>query len=1233
MVEVARKEMKSSRNEPRRELPQIHEMYQTENDESSTLDDSKHELRREWLIHTYGEMQDEASGSDASHDSLDSKPPHKQEQNADVDELELIRLETAIQEDEAYFKDEASAYFRSKQETKDLKKKIHDLKIEASKMRGKLAAKSKSKSTVPEGIKEKSDEMLNFEQNSSQIQQVDKFQNEGFVTNEDPDDGEGLADLFNEVKLASTPCDSALQTGVRTNLDPMPKDWTGLLPKQELEKWCMKRKLKKPKYNQGREGNPQQYSLSLNTHPSGKDCFHLNIIGYASYPSFKDAQQYLAAEALYKLNLNNSLHRMFPPCIQDTWLSWIKAAEDIHLAETRMQEQLKIDKLQSLLDKILSQLEEEMEKFKSKKSTFAFTERAFEFSPNKDCEVERKNRHKTSPSKLVFEKQKREFLSSCKSPQYQAMLNERSNLPISNYRAELCKAIASHQVTILCGETGCGKSTQCPQYLLEDLLLSSETTTGSVICTQPRRISAISLAERVADEMCCKVGDLVGYQIRMESKTSTRTRLFFCTTGIIIRRLQEDPNLTGVTHLVVDEVHERQWQIDILLVLLKRLLISTRTDLKVILMSATLDSNLFTNFFENAPLVCVPGRTFPVKEYYLEDILDATGHIIEEGSQCAMRDKANDAEQAKIWIRGSGRTKRREIVSLSVQAAEVDEDEPYFNYKLNTRVSMKRVNEIVLNYDLIEDILSLLLVNPDRNKTLIPPDQSKGHSLENGATLIFLPGIGEIQTLRDRLISSRIFGDSKRFLVLALHSSVSSTEQKKAFETPKSGVRKIILSTNISETSVTIPDVVCVIDTGLVREVRLNKRSNSSMLIKDWCSKASAKQRQGRAGRVQPGLCLKLFSYYTATEVMKDHSAPEIQRTPLEEICLSILASGITNDCGDILSELPEPPPENSVSQSLNLLGKIGACTTISKTSSGIVCKFTQLTALGKYLAKLPLDARLAKMLLFGCFFGCVEKIVTIASGLSSKSPFSLQLDDSQQAKAMHRRFIVPGSDCLTLYNIFHFFVKENRSFRFCRENFLSYSALTEIYETRKYLISLLVDSGFLDKGTNVINIESCQHNLNGNVESLVRVVTCAGLYPNVACITSEKIVQNKEELYIHSSSVGLGNKNKSVESSWIVFNERFETRKAFISSIGPTTPFALLLFSESLIIDYLRRSVMVGDWIKLGASAKTCVLLREIRKEFNKQLEHSLNGNAVSIADDFDEAVNLIVKLIKHEY
>ncbi|KAL3905902.1 MAG: hypothetical protein SGILL_009491, partial [Bacillariaceae sp.] len=597
-------------------------------------------------------------------------------------------------------------------------------------------------------------------------------------------------------------------------------------------------------------------------------------------------------------------------------------------------------------------------------------------------------------------KLQQEFAQRQQRKEYREMLSQRQNLPVTAYREQFLEAVDKHSVVILQADTGAGKSTQAPQFLLEDALSKGRGDVTNIVCTQPRRVAATSLAERVADETCD----------------------------------ENEKDLNNVTHLVIDEVHERQVQTDVLLIAVKQIL-KRRRDLKVILMSATMNASLFSDFFNGAPVLKIPGRTFPVASYHLEDLLEATGHIIEEDSRYAVRDNQR-SEKTTLWVTNRGGEKRREVAdhqgSLQSEVSDL-----YPGYSRATRVSMDRVDETVLNFDLIEDVLRLLLLEPQMNSTLHAPD---GVDLASGSILVFLPGIGEIRSLSDRLSAHRRFGDTSKFSIIPLHSKLSSADQRKAFIAPKQGVRKIVVATNIAETSVTIPDVVVVIDCGRERELRRNKRTSTSILVTDFCSKASVKQRQGRAGRVQPGLCLKLFSSRKA-ESMKAVSEPELKRVPLEEVCLSILAGSMSNSCEDFLGQAPQPPEASSVQAALEVLEEVGAIKQEKETA---------LTSLGRHLARLPVDVRLGKLLILGSLFKCLDKTLTIAATLSSKSPFATSLNDGTDIKAKHKQFQDPDSDFVTLCNVYERYdVARNKSSRegriFCQSNYLNQGALFDI--------------------------------------------------------------------------------------------------------------------------------------------------------------------------------------------
>merc|ERR1711939_1045891 len=465
---------------------------------------------------------------------------------------------------------------------------------------------------------------------------------------------------------------------------------------------------------------------------------------------------------------------------------------------------------------------------------------------------------------------------------------------------------------IISGETGSGKSTQSAQFILDDLYQNSLGDSVKIICTQPRRISALGLADRVSEERCSSVGQEVGYIIRGESKTSQNTKVTFVTTGVLLRRLQtsggssEDvvASLADVSHVIIDEVHERSLDTDFLLVLLRDVL-KKRKDLKLILMSATLDAGVFEDYFKSngrVGRVEISGRTYPVEDYYLDDVIQMTGF-------------------------NSGRGGRRD--EDDADTAGMDSDVAAAIQSIGMRI----------NYDLI-------------TQTVREIDAELSHLKQGGGILIFLPGVVEISRTMDALRSVH------NLHVLPLHASLQSSEQRRVFPHAPHGKRKVVVATNVAETSITIDDIVAVIDTGRVKETSYDPQNNMRKLEEVWASRAACKQRRGRAGRVQAGKCYKLFTRNVEAN-MPAASPPEMHRTPLEQLCLSVKATGSDRNVEDFLARTISPPHSRAVKMAMMTLKRMGAL------DNG------RLTGLGTYLAMIPADLRCAKLLVYGVLFDC----------------------------------------------------------------------------------------------------------------------------------------------------------------------------------------------------------------------------------------------------------------------
>ncbi|CAM0904619.1 unnamed protein product [Alopecurus aequalis] len=822
-----------------------------------------------------------------------------------------------------------------------------------------------------------------------------------------------------------------------------------------------------------------------------------------------------------------------------------------------------------------------------------------------------------------------------KLPNYLKMLEARASLPIARLKKHFLQLLKENDVIVVSGETGCGKTTQVPQFILDDMIESELGGNCNIICTQPRRIAAISVAERVSDERCesspGSKDSLVGYQVRLDSARNERTKLLFCTTGILLRKLSGNKDLSDVTHVVVDEVHERTILSDFLLIVLKSL-VEKRSNqpgrkLKVILMSATVDSSLFARYFGDCPVITVEGRTHPVSTHFLEDVYEKMEYCLALDSPAS---GAYFAQHGEKWKHATSSVNNRRGMKNLVLSSWGDESmlsENYVNphytfdfyqsYSERTNQNLKRLNEDVIDFDLLEDLICYI----DEN---CPP----------GAVLVFLPGVAEIEMLIDRLSASVRFKGASSDWILPLHSMLSPTDQRKVFQSPPENVRKVILATDIAETSITIDDVVYVVDTGKHKENRYNPQKKMSSIVEDWISRANAKQRRGRAGRVRPGLCFCLYTHHRFEKLMRPFQVPEMLRMPLTELCLQIKSLHL-GDIKSFLLKAVEPPKEEAISSAVDLLYKVGAFE-----------GHEELSPLGYHLAKLPVDVLIGKMMLYGAIFGCLSPVLSVAAFLSYKSPFISPKDEKQnveKAKAALLNENLDGSTSVVdnkqsdhllmviAYNKWSWILQEHgarSAHQFCRSFYLNSTVMYMIRDMRLQYGSLLADIGLVDlpkerpmNGNRKNNLESwfsnmsLPFNLYARYTSVIKSVISAGLYPNVAA-TLEGVdpgalggrkpsdvlfgkdrprwYDGRREVHIHPSSVN--HSLKSVQYPFLVFLEKVETSKVFLRDTSVISPYSLLLFGGSMVIQHQAGVVVIDGWLRLNAAAQTAVLFKQLR-------------------------------------
>jgi ATP-dependent RNA helicase DHX57 len=575
---------------------------------------------------------------------------------------------------------------------------------------------------------------------------------------------------------------------------------------------------------------------------------------------------------------------------------------------------------------------------------------------------------------------------------------QRESLPIFAYKDEIISEIEHNQVVILAAETGSGKSTQTGQYILEHYLRNTKASNCMIACAQPRRISATSIAERVASEFGDKLGNLIGYKIRMDSKFSSNTRLCYMTTGLLLRYSLDDPLFSQFSHIIIDEVHERSCDVDLLLALLKFVMISgKRSDLRITLMSATLDSAAYINYFGMGRVLKIPGRTFPVNSLYLDDILNLHDTVFDYKPPSRMyRPKEKQIEL-------------KEENKLLQRLNEIDEN------NIDPSLYVSVIWHIYFEYV-----------------------QSKNM---NGSILIFLPGMSDIlimmESFRSSIADRKL--SEKDFWILPLHSSLSASEQRKVFQIPPLGIQKIIFSTNIAEASITIEDVVYVIDSGKMNQSEFDTSRSMSILVDSWISKSNSTQRQGRAGRVRSGYCFKMFTSKRFKKFLEE-PVPEIQRTSLDGMYLQIefmmmnsnFFSKNWKNAESFLLSLMNPPSMDKIKASHQFLESIGA---IYFNIDG-----SKLTSLGAILARLPnTDVRISKLLVFGALMRCLTPALIIAVFLTEQPPFISPFDKREESTLSKRNFRCGFSDHLSLVRVFDLwyrsYIESNQNERrFCEE-------------------------------------------------------------------------------------------------------------------------------------------------------------------------------------------------------
>ncbi|RMB95416.1 hypothetical protein DUI87_28138 [Hirundo rustica rustica] len=890
------------------------------------------------------------------------------------------------------------------------------------------------------------------------------------------------------------------------NFDYSARSWTGKSPKQFLIDWCRKNFPKSP--NPAFEKIPvgKYWKCRVRIIKSSDDVMVMcpTIVTEDSM----QAQHLAATLALYHLTKGQSVHQLLPPTYRDVWLEW----RDI---EKKKEEESKIETNKprdTFIAKLLNKLKQQQQlQSENQPKLFEGPEDSWENLVSDEdfssLSLETSDADNLEPSRILFKK-----LQS--SSRYQRLLKERQELPVFKHKYSIVETLKKHRVVVVAGETGSGKSTQ---------------------------------------------NSLCGYQIRMESRTGEATRLLYCTTGVLLRKLQEDGLLSSISHVIVDEI------------------------------------------------------------FHVEDVIEATGYVLEKDSEYCQK-FLEEEEEVTINVTGKGGSTAKHQEYVPTQSGSGIDLAPYYaKYSNRTQQAILYMNPYKINLELILELLAYL-------------DRSPQFKNIEGAVLIFLPGLAHIQQLYDLISTDRRFNLHDRHRLIALHSVLSTQDQAAAFTIPPLGVRKIVLATNIAETGITIPDVVFVIDTGRTKENRYHESSQMSSLEETFVSKASALQRQGRAGRVRDGFCFRMYTR-DRFESFMEYSVPEILRVPLEELCLHIMKCSLGSP-EDFLSRALDPPQQQVIGNAMNLLKKIGACQ----------LNEPKLTPLGQHLAALPVNVKIGKMLIFGAIFGCLDPVATLAAVMTEKSPFTTPIGRRDEADLAKSSLAVAVSDHITIYNAYLGWkrARQEGGYRaemtYCRRNFLNRTSLLTLEDVKQELIRVVRAAGFTAPST------QCGSDVNGATQALslseialLKAVLTAGLYDNVGKILYTKSVDITEKLactvetaqgkaQVHPSSV-----NRDLQTyGWLLYQEKVRYAKVYLRETTLISPFPILLFGGDIEVQHRERLLTVDGWIHFQAPVKIAVIFKQLRVLIESVLKKKLENPKMSLEDD--KVLHIIKELIKTE-
>ncbi len=668
-------------------------------------------------------------------------------------------------------------------------------------------------------------------------------------------------------------------------------------------------------------------------------------------------------------------------------------------------------------------------------------------SDSSDTEIFKINPEQIKSSIAKKPKQINKFTGKEYTESYYKLLEKRKLLPVWSSKAQILDLVEKNRIVIIQGETGSGKTTQIPQFLLEAGYY------GGIVCTQPRRVAAMSIAKRVSQEMEVELGAQVGYTVRFDDKTSNDTLIKYATDGLLLKEATTDHTLKKYQIIIIDEAHERTLATDILFGFLKELM-EIRKELKLIIMSATFDIEKFQNYFD-APLAIIKGRTYPVEINYLSSPTD-------DYVDCAIK----------------------KVIQIH------KEEKP-------------------------------------------------------GDILLFLTGEEEIESACQQIREGiEELGDEVGYAnVVPIYSTLPPYLQEKIFEPPPGpnprGIkgRKIVVATNIAESSITIDGIVYVVDPGFTKQKVFNPRGKMESLLINIISKENADQRAGRAGRTKPGKCFRLYTKESYEKELKKSSIPEILRSNITSVVLNLLKLGIQ----DLVHfDFIDPPAPETMMRAIEMLNYLGAMDDDGK-----------LTELGSQMNQFPLEPELSKMVLAGVKYKCINDMLTIAATLSVKSPFLRPRGKENEADSKKYQFTHHSGDHITLIMVYNAF-KKNENQNWCRDNYINFRTMKAIDNVRGQLADIL-------KKMNITVTDNDYNNeIKGKRERRILKSLIAGYFAQVAHLETAGYyitIKDNQYVFIHPSSYLHGSR----KATWVLFHEFVLTSKNYIRTVTEIKPEYLL--------------------------------------------------------------------------